>query len=290
MKTFKEYLEKKGLVKTTISYKTSYVTAFLKWTVAQEIEPKKLAYSQLLDFIGHLQKEGFNRRNINDRLLALSDYYDCQGWKNIAYHVRLKGETQEQIMLLTEDELETIYQRWEEPNPDHYYSYTNHIILGFIIYQGLMRSEAWRLELEDLDLNKGTLKVKGSLHTGKERTVDLKAFQIYPLMEYVNEYREKNSDKLLSPNADNYHRICDQFKLLSAQVKSLNTDIGVKKLLQLRQSRIALWVKEYGVRKTQYLSGYRSINQIEKYKEENPYDLKEELLKYHPLSRASTGD
>jgi len=283
MKTFKEYLEKRGLIKTTINYTTSYVTTFLNWMEKQNKAPSTLDYPQLLSFIGHLQKEGLNRRNINDRLVALSHYYECKGWKNIAYHVRLKGTTEEQKMLLTGDELNTIYQRWEDPKPKHYYSYSNHLILGLIIYQGLQRSEVERIELEDLDLSKGTIKIRSGLHTGRERILKLEDFQIYPFMNYLSEHRGKESSKLFSPNADNHHRISDQFKGLNTQVRELNTDLEVKKLLQLRQSRIAIWVKEYGLRKTQYLSGYRSINQIEKYKDEKPYDLKEELLKYHPM-------
>jgi len=43
-------------------------------------------------------------------------------------------------------------------------------------------------------------------------------------------------------------------------------DIQLNTLSQLRQSRIAIWVKEEGIRKGQYLSGFRNVSHAERYR------------------------
>ena len=56
----------------------------------------------------------------------------------------------------------------------------------------------------------------------------------------------------------------------------------VVKLSQLRQSRITLWIKKYGLRKAQYLAGFRRVLSIERYRDPNLENLKSMVKKYHP--------
>jgi len=56
----------------------------------------------------------------------------------------------------------------------------------------------------------------------------------------------------------------------------------VVKLSQFRQSRITIWIKQYGLRKAQYMAGFRRVYSIEKYRDPNLENLKSMVKKYHP--------
>ena len=70
-------------------------------------------------------------------------------------------------------------------------------------------------------------------------------------------------------------------RTVKLQAKTMGYDIN--KISQLRQSRIAIWTKEEGVRKAQYLAGFRRVLSGERYRKADMEDLKEQGMKYHPL-------
>ncbi len=49
-----------------------------------------------------------------------------------------------------------------------------------------------------------------------------------------------------------------QFKHLKQEAKT-KLNIDIQKLNHLRQSRVSIWVKEQGLRKGQYLAGFRRV-------------------------------
>ena len=109
------------------------------------------------------------------------------------------------------------------------------------------------------------------------------------LDRYIREVRPQlvnvTSDKLLSPQADDYELLHYQFRLLSIKMKAHakeELDITLHKLEQLRQSRIAIWVKEEGLRKAQYLAGFRNVASAERYRKASLEDLKKQVNEYHP--------
>jgi integrase/recombinase XerD len=94
------------------------------------------------------------------------------------------------------------------------------------------------------------------------------------------------SQKLFSPNCDKQQRLTEQLKALSKTLKSKHPDFV--KLSQLQQSRLTIWITQQGLRKAQYLSGYRSIDKVEQYKTKQTKDLAELIAKYHPLQDKSS--
>ena len=65
------------------------------------------------------------------------------------------------------------------------------------------------------------------------------------------------------------------------QLKTEN--IEIKSLSHLRQSRYAIWLKQYGLRQSQYLAGFKNTSSIVKYGKIDLEDLKSAIEKYHPL-------
>ena len=95
---------------------------------------------------------------------------------------------------------------------------------------------------------------------------------------------EEQSQKLLHPNATKEQRLHDQLKVLAKTIRAKNPDIPFKRLTQLRQSRIGIWIDLYGLRKAQYLSGYKRVGNIEKYRHKDMRDLLEQIEMFHPMN------
>ena len=293
--SFKVYLESKGYsTKNAILYRNQ-VKEYEIWLKMKGYKLEGMDYKKLLEFIGYLQEGQLSKRGINDRLRSVSKYNQYKKVKDVAYDVRLRGETKEQPLLLNEEELEIIYQNWENPTEKGYFCYSNKLMLSLIIYQGVVKKEIQNIELHEVNLEAGTIYIKGSQKVKNGRKLKLESHQILSLYSYIKEKRgithplqtgnPKESSKLFSPNCDKEERLGDQFKEIRKHLKKQyeTHEIPYRKLQQLQQSRITIWIKQYGLRKAQYLSGFKSINQVEKYRDENTEDLKEQIMKYHPL-------
>lgn len=160
-------------------------------------------------------------------------------------------------------------------------------------YQAIDNPEIYRLELQDIDLEKGTIYIAAGSRRKNSRIVNLQAHQIIPLHHYITNYRAINhplqtgnpiqSTKFFSPNCDKEHRLNDQLKILIKTIKEQNPETNILRLIQLKQSRIGIWIKQHGLRKAQYLSGYKAINAVERYKGMDMQDLTKQIEMFHPL-------
>ena len=265
---------------------------FTTWLKLNKLNVKTLKYNQLLNYIGHLQEQEKSKISINTTLRAIEHYYTFLKIENIALNVRIKGISQEQILLLTEDELNSIYNNYENKTKHGYFIFSNKLMLGLLIFQALDKQDVMNLELEDLDLKKGILKVPGGVRRKNSRIVKLEANQIIPFYEYTTNHRgigrnnkptAEQSQKLFHPNCNKEQRLHDQLKVLAKTIKTQNSEIHFKRLTQLKQSRIGIWIDLYGLRKTQYLSGYKNVGNIEKYRNKDMKNLSKQIEMFHTL-------
>lgn len=299
MKTENKYYiycrEKLNHVHSTARYKTGIVEDYKKWLEANQIQIKTMTYVQLLEYIGYLQEQNYTKYTINYRLRAISHYHEFLGVNNIAKDVILKGQTTRQVLFLNEEELQSIYENFTPYNTKGHYRYSDKIMLGLMIYQALDERDIFRLELEHINFETGTIYIPSGSLKKEARVLPLQAHQILPLKNYIDNHRkayhqghgEAISNKLFYPNCEKIHRLHDQIKRLSKGLKQTadKLDIKVTRLYLLRQSRIALWLKQFGIRKAQYMAGYKAINSIETYKINDVADLQNHIKKYHPLGK-----
>ncbi len=293
MKSFKNYLIKKNYTDKTIKDFLMRITLFDHWLKVNNLNYKTFTYHKLLEYIGSLQEQGKSKNSINTTLRTLEYYYNYLKQPNVALNVRQRGVQIEQPLLLTEEELSSMYTNYAEPLCNGYFRYTNKLLLSLLIYQGLDKPEIYRLELKDIDLEKGTLYIAAGSRRKNSRIVTLQAHQIIPLHNYITNHRAinhplqtgnpKERTKLFSPNCDKEHRLNDQLKILIKTIKEQNPEIHILRLSQLKQSRIGIWIAQYGLRKAQYLSGYKAINAVERYKGMDMQDLTYQIEKFHPL-------
>lgn len=293
--SFVDYLEKAGLARANWRRMELLVERWLVWLKSKSLTLEKTGYAELLDYIGHLQSLEKSTYTINRTLQTISHYYRYKKLEDVAFGVRVRGTTQGVVgKLFTAEELVKIYESYEQIKDSVYYHYTDKLVLGLIVFQGLELGELERLELRDIDLEKGTLQAP-SMRFRQPRVLSLDARQILAWQTYLRDVRpgltnvygdESLSEKLLAPQADVRDRIHHQLKRLSERVKAQaleKLDLKIKKLGQLRQSRIAIWVELYGLRKAQYLSGLRNVMSVERYQKSKLEDLQKAVVKHHPL-------
>jgi integrase/recombinase XerD len=294
-------IEQLNFTKSTARYKNNLVTNYLNWLTENNITIKKMIFIKLLDYIGYLQEKGTSKYTINYNLRAISQYNEFLKINNVAKDVILKGTQTTQVLYLTEEELQSIYENFEPYNTKGHYIYSDKIMLGLMIYQALDERDIFRLELQHINFNTGTMYIPSGSLMKEARVLPLQAHQILPLKHYIDNYRkpfhkehlkslplgEVGGAKLFYPNCEKLDRLHDQIKLLSKGLKqtAIKTDIKATRLYLLRQSRIAIWLKQHGIRKAQYMAGYRAINSIENFKINDISDLQDQIKLYHPLNK-----
>lgn len=292
---FEKYLEERGIAPKGRKLAQTELRYLNSWLAKHQLEAAQLSYIHVLAYMQSLQQQGSKQQTIKSKFSRLSLYYQYQEWDNPFLSVHIRGIKEEQAFLLTEKELDQIYENWQNPTEIGYFKYSHQLILGLFIYQGLITLDIDNLRLEDIDLKRGTLYVRPSNYRKRARVLPLQVFQILAFHEYIEKYRgigyhlqtgnRPNSEKLFSPNCDKEHRLTAQMKEINKQVRKLyQEELGIKKISQLQQSRLAIWIQQHGIRKAQYLSGYRCIKTLERYQRENVQHLKSRILKYHPLS------
>ena len=267
-------------------FTVNHVAAWLEWLPKKAEESN---YKDLMDYIGLLQEQGKNPSQINRILQAISHYYECHEIKNVAIATRVKGMMQKaKLPVFTETQLDDIYEHFSPKHGKGYHHYSDKLVLGLMIYQALEIGDFLTLEIKDVDLEKGKIYIPARGHR-KSRTLDLQAHQILQLYHYLYvdrpKYCQQASEKLLCPQGNNYNDFHWQYKKLSKQVKlqtKKKLDKEVIKLTQFRQSRITIWIRKYGLRKAQYMAGFRRVLSIERYRDPNLENLKAQVKKYHP--------
>ena len=279
---FRNYLEQKEIVEKNINRMINLHKSWLEWL---PVEVEDSSYKLLLDFIGHLQKQEKSTHHINRSLQTISHYYQFKELPNVALTTRVKGTiSKANIKPLTEEELTKIYEVFESKSKN-YFKESDKLILGLMIYQGLEMGDFMKVELKDINLEKGTIYIP-ERGQRRSRIIKLESKQILPIHSYILQHRKKDSEKFLSPQADDYNQLHWQFKKLSKHLKEeakTELNITIQKLNHLRQSRVSIWVKNEGLRKGQYLAGFRRVLSAERYRKADLTDLKEQIKKHHPF-------
>ncbi len=281
MNDFRNYLQENGLAKSGLITRINYIKNWLKWL---KIEVQNSTYKDLMNYIGYLQNEEKTVSQINKRLQTISHYYHFKKLPNIALTTRLKGNIQKvNSKPFTPNELDLIYETYQSAS-QNYFIHTDKIILGLLIYQGLEMGDFMHLELKNIDLNKGRIYVPKRGYRN-QRTLKIQAHQIILIHDFIEKFRTKESDYFLNPQSSDYHQLHQQFKKLSKSSKKIlheKLNLKLNKLSQLRQSRIAFWVKNEGLRQAQYKAGFRRVRSAERYRKSDLTDLKIQLKKHHP--------
>lgn len=208
--------------------------------------------------------------------------------QNIIKEVNIKGVQKTIIKNFLEfDELEDLYYSYNDKQVNSLVKKRNKIIVGLLVYQGLNTRDLQLLEVEHVQLYKGKITIPGTKKSNT-REIELKPWQLMELMQYINELRptileqtNKETEQLLLPMGSSY-QLHKPISNLAKELKKINHNFTDVK--QLRTSVIISWLKQYGLRKTQYLSGHKYISSTEKYVQDDLESLHETINTFHPFS------
>jgi len=149
----------------------------------------------------------------------------------------------------------------------------NQVIISLLIYQGLTAGEIQRLEVKEIDLEKGIIYIK-STPRSNSRTLKLKSNQIMILYKYTSEIKTKNLIDV---------HIADVLKNLLRPFKPYFTDRTLN-AKTIRQSVIANLLKSgHDLRLVQVFAGHKYPGATENYRQTGIEELKAGIEKYHPL-------
>lgn len=295
---YEDYLEQNNYSKTTIEHYLKRIAEFTAWSKKYGVKAKEIDYKTCLKYIKYLQKKRIQVQTINNNIVTLRNYFNYlietnKRAENPIEEVSVKGTVKRVLHnLLGADELEDLYYSFETDTFKKYTNYKskltakrNKIITGLIVYQGLNTTNLKSLLLEHLELYKGKIYVP-STRRNNSRTMELKSWQVLDLLEYINEirpeiakYNKIHNEQLLIPQ--NHFNDLIQRGIIK-QLKKINNKAG--NVNHLRASVIVNWLKQYNIRKVQYLSGHKYISSTESYKQNNLESLHEAVNEFHPLS------
>ena len=289
MRGFEEYLRGKGLRQRTVVGILLYTKRFLEWLDDEGLTLESCRYNDLLGFIKKYREAGLIPNNLNKHLRGVKYYFEYKKELgeipyNPAANLMVKGECSTLPKdILSKEQVEQVYSEYEAQTP---VQKRNKVILGFYVYQGLLREDIELLEPSDINLNGGTIRIRRSVRL-RGRTLPLNASQVLGLQEYLTQIRKQllkqkgqDSDKLFITIGDSDH--------MRDALKELLNELQRKYLFlisftQIRTTVIYFWVKEKNIRETQYLAGHASILSTQRYKQVSLDDLQLQLDLFHPL-------
>jgi len=295
---YEQYLIENNYSKTTIEHYLKRTEEFTAWSKKYGIRATEIDYKTCLKYVKYLQQKKIQVQTINNHIVTLRNYFDYlietnKRAESPIEDVSVKGTVKKVLHnLLDGDELEDLYYSFETDSFNKYSNYKarlsakrNKIITGLIVYQGLNTTNLKSLLVEHLELYKGKIYVP-STRRNNSREMELKPWQVMDLLEYVNEirpaiakYNQIHSDELLIPQ--NHFNDLVQRGIIK-RLKSINQKAG--NINHLRASVIVNWLKQYNIRKVQYLAGHKYISSTESYKQNNLESLQEAVNEFHPLS------
>jgi len=294
MNDYNIYLEKENYSKSTVDSYTKQVDKFIKWCHRNHTTAIEIDYKKCLKYIQYLNRKGTAKKTVNHRLRSVQLYFSYlmdENYRtdNPIENTSVKGvKRNTNYNLLEADELEDLYYSFETDNyQEEYHKYTlkrAKIIIGLIVYQGLNTTDLNHLLLEHLQLSKGKIYVP-STKRSNARELELKPWQIMEFIEYTNEVRlaiqnkiNNHSEQLFNTNArfdSIVHHIFKKLKKYNQKVENTK---------QIRASVITNWLKQYNLRKVQYLAGHRYISSTERYVQDDLESLHEMVNNFHPIS------
>lgn len=301
-KQYINYMQSKNLAKSTQEEYILKLNSFLNYAGKEDIQITK---NDVLNYLEYLKNQ---KNNTNQTravvLIAIRHYFTFlleteQIPTNPTAFIKLRGtQTRKLYHIYTREELDILFDNYYNTyirnfEPSKYFSkltdeirmlkrQRNYTILGILIYQGIHTNELKNIIIEDIDLQKATIKITSN-RQARERILQLKAVQIGTFINYIQNIRREliTNDTNLLFNFDNQNPN-DIIHHLTHQLR--NIDKNFKNFRQIRTSVITNWLKVDNLRKVQYFAGHRNIHSTEDYLPNNLENLIEDITKHHPFN------
>src|ERR1017187_9613118 len=159
---FEKYLIRMNYSKDTRKH---YLNIIKKYVLTNQTA-NDYAYRDVLNYMDEIHRQGINKNTKQVKLTAIKKYYDYLIDAGIrddhpCVTMNLKGTSKKGILfsdLFTMPELESLLER--EERYEHLKA-KNKVVLSLLIYQALLPNEIIALKLHHVDLESGTIYIKG---------------------------------------------------------------------------------------------------------------------------------
>jgi integrase/recombinase XerD len=274
----------------TVEHKLICIRRFMIWLDKNGMALSECGYSDVLSFLKKLKDDHFSLANQNTHITAIRQLYESQVRveklaHNPLVNLIVKGFVKRLPHdLLSTEQLDKIFDSYK-PQTD--YQLRNKVILGLYIYQGLIRMEMNRLEVADVNLTKGTIRIRENVKLN-ERTLTLAGHQVLLLQEYIHKIRPQLVRQSEYSKGDRLFFTYANGQTMNETLKKLLNDLKkrhpeVTSFFQVRSSVISNWTREKPMREVQYMAGHNSLISTQRYQDVNLQDLQASLNEYHPL-------
>jgi site-specific recombinase XerD len=295
--SLKEYIAKR-YSKTLVN---GYLSMIKRFELIMGEKAETATYNDILNYIGML-RESKNSRNgksphpktLRNNLFTLKIYFRYLisiGKRNDhpCQELYLKDQINKQIQvesLYSKEVLEELFENWK--SKEEINQRRDKIIVSLLVFQALLVSEISELKTSDLDLENGTINIKGNLRV-KSRILVLKPKQIMLFYSYLEkDYMRYQKQQPPSKRQDYFILNPEGLKFREGLINILinrDKDKQTKLIpLKIRQSVIANLLKsENDLRIVQEFAGHRRTASTEAYKQTGLEELKLSIEKLHPL-------
>ncbi|MDQ3190783.1 MAG: tyrosine-type recombinase/integrase [Bacteroidota bacterium] len=285
IETLEHYLNKRHTEQTTKTY-VYYIDVFLM----KNKNAKGLLYGDILNYINELKTSTGDVSNLSTKLASIKRYYDYlleTGQRNDhpCRNIRLKRKKKPVQLqdLFTSSELELLMNR-ENRYKD--LELRNKVTISLLIYQALSGSELIRLQIKNINLDEGTIYIKGSKKIAS-RTLNLKPNQIMLIQRYMDTSRQNlmqsETDCLLITQRGVPETV-DGVNSMIQPLKGLFPDRNLNPMT-IRQSVISNLLNEHrkSIEDVQLFAGHRWPSTTEQYRRKNIDEQREMINMLHPL-------
>ena len=273
-----------------------YLGITKRFTAYMDNKAETASYKDILEYINYLRQSKLSPRSIHNYLHVVKAYYNwlietnqrkdhpCKRLnlkdrinKSIAIESLYSMETLENMLQSHESKTKALQKRDES-------------VISLLIYQALTTQELSALEVDNINLDEGTVYIKAG-RSNRSRALSLKSQQIMSFYQYIHTDRLKLLDKHKEASESDKTRLILSYT--GKPILSVNiTDIVNPKRqnkpkilpLKIRQSVIAHLLKQgHDVRVVQVFAGHRKAASTEEYKQTGLDELKTAIQKHHPL-------
>lgn len=252
---------------------------------------KRYKYRNIVEYMEEIGKQQPNAKYRVVILSAIKKYYDylvMSGYREDhpcrKLNIKVSSNQAVQVQdLFSSEELQLLLTR---ENRYENLDTRNNVLINLLIYQGLTSDEIIRLNVQDIDLDAGTIYIKASKNLNR-RKARLLPQQIMPFFKYINEVRPRMlrgaTDKLIIGKlgkpitVDSVHAMIQPLKPLFPD-KNLNPKT-------IRMSVICNWLNEQKLplEHVQELAGHKWPGTTEKYFKADSFQQRELINKYFPI-------
>lgn len=270
MITLQEYIQNNF---STTNYKSLYYS--IKKYQEHTINHQTANLKDILRYLKILRESDRKPRTIANYLHGIKVYYRYLQYSGI----RKDNPIKKLILIDKIDKSIKTQNLYTTKQLEEYYNQTpkhKKLMVSLLIEQALTSSELVNIKVKDLQLEKAEI----TLHN---RTLALKAYQVYLCTEYINyiEYikEKKAEDYLFTTRANKAYKTNDIGEYLN---KSRAKEQQITPL-KIRQSVIKNLLIQHDVRVVQVFAGHKISSTTSQYKTSGFEELKAQISKVHPI-------